>query len=109
MLCDTVAIVKNGRLSETGRLEELRQRAGDHHHLEITVAGADAEAIKRTLTPLEGSSVASTAGGARIEVADEKDVDTVLAAMRRAGGRLVSVQPVKQSLEELFVREATEK
>jgi ABC-2 type transport system ATP-binding protein len=109
VLCDTVAIVKGGRLSETGRLEELRQRTGGHHHLEITVAGADAEAIKRTLTPLDGSHVAPTAGGVRIEVADEKDVDAALAAIRRAGGRLVSVQPVKQSLEELFVREATEK
>src|ERR671939_17481 len=45
VLCDTVAIVKSGRLSHTGRLEELRQRAGDQPHLEITVAGADAEAI----------------------------------------------------------------
>src|SRR5256714_1108111 len=105
VLCDTVAIIKSGRLSETGRLEELRGRAGDDHHLEITVAGADAEAIRRALPLLEGSSVAPTAGGARILVADERDVDAALAAIRRAGGRLVSGKPVKQSLEELFMRE----
>ncbi|HEX8650012.1 MAG TPA: ABC transporter ATP-binding protein [Pyrinomonadaceae bacterium] len=109
VLCDTVGIVKSGRLSETGRLEELRRLEGDNHHLEITVAGAEAEAIKSALPLLEGSSVAPTAGGARIEVADEKDVDAALAAIRRAGGLLVSVQPVKQSLEELFVRETTDK
>ena len=109
VLCDTVAIVKGGRLSETGRLEELRARAGDASRLEVVVAGTDAEAIKSALPLLEGSSVTHTAGGARVEVADEKDVDTVLAAMRRAGGRLVSVQPIKQSLEELFVRETEEK
>ena len=108
VLCDTVAIIKSGRLSQTGRLEELRQRAGDQHRLEITVAGADAEAIKRELPHMEGSSVAPTAGGARIEVDDERHVDAALAAIRRAGGRLISVQPVKQSLEELFVRETTE-
>jgi ABC-2 type transport system ATP-binding protein len=109
VLCDTVAIVKSGRLSETGRLEELRRLSADNQHLEITVAGAEAEAIRSALPLLEGASVAPTAGGARIEVADEKDVDAALAAIRRAGGRLVSVQPVKQSLEELFVREPTGK
>jgi ABC-2 type transport system ATP-binding protein len=109
VLCDTVAIVRRGRLGETGRLEELRRRAGDNHHLEIVVAGADAETIKHELPALEGSGVSPTAGGARVEVADEKDVDVALLAVRRAGGRLVSVQPVKQSLEELFVRETEEK
>jgi ABC-2 type transport system ATP-binding protein len=107
VLCDTVAIVKRGRLAETGRLEELRGRAGDVSRLEIIVAGTDAETIKSALLILEGLSVTHTAGGARIEVADEKDVDAALAAIRRAGGRLVSVQPIKQSLEELFVRETT--
>jgi ABC-2 type transport system ATP-binding protein len=109
VLCDTVAIVKRGRLSETGRLEDLRQSAGDTSRLEVVVAGTDAETIKSALSPLEGLSVTHTAGGARIEVANEKDVDAVLAAMRRTSGRLVSVQPLKQSLEELFVRETEEK
>jgi hypothetical protein len=36
---------------------------------------------------------------------EEKDIDKVLQITREAGGRLVSVQPVKQSLEELFVKE----
>lgn len=107
VLCDTVAIVKRGRLAETGRLEELRGRAGDNSRLEIVVAGTDAETIKSALPLLEGLSVTRTPGGARIEVADEKDVDVTLAAIRRAGGRLVSAQPVKQSLEELFMRDET--
>jgi hypothetical protein len=41
----------------------------------------------------------------RIEVADERDVDAALAAVRHGGARLVSVQPVRQSLEDLFVPE----
>jgi hypothetical protein len=36
-------------------------------------------------------------------VADESDVDEVVRAIRTAGGRLVSVQPMRQSLEDLFV------
>ncbi|MBV9959815.1 MAG: ABC transporter ATP-binding protein [Acidobacteria bacterium] len=107
VLCDRVAIMRQGRLAETGRLEELRARASDKLRIEITVAGADAAAIAEKLPALDGASVAPTAGGARVEVADERDVDAALAAVRQAGGRLVSVQPVKQSLEELFVRETT--
>lgn len=107
VLCDRVAIMRGGRLAETGRLEDLRSRGEDKHRVEINVAGATVAAIAGKLADMEGASVSQTAGGASIEVASERDVDTVLAALRGAGGRLVSVQPVKQSLEELFVRETT--
>ncbi|HEX8176833.1 MAG TPA: ABC transporter ATP-binding protein [Pyrinomonadaceae bacterium] len=106
VLCDRVAILKRGRLVEQGRLEELRSKAGDDHRIEITVAGAGAQAIEQHLAELSGASVMTTASGARIEVADELDVDRAIQALRLAGGRLVSVQPVRQSLEELFMREA---
>jgi len=36
-------------------------------------------------------------------VPDETHVDAVLVALRKAGGSLVSVQQVRQSLEELFI------
>ncbi|HKR01759.1 MAG TPA: ABC transporter ATP-binding protein [Pyrinomonadaceae bacterium] len=108
VLCDRVAILNRGRLAETGRLEELRERAGDGHRIEITVAGTDAEKLSQVLPALDGVQITPTAGGARIEVADERDVDAALAALRSVGGRLVSVQPVRQSLEELFVREMTD-
>jgi ABC-2 type transport system ATP-binding protein len=109
VLCDRVAIMRSGRLAETGRLEELRQRAGEQGRVEILVAGARAEQILHALPILKDAHITQTAVGARIEVADESDVDAALAALRKAGGRLVSVQPVRQSLEELFVRETVEK
>lgn len=109
VLCDRVAILNRGRLAETGRLEELRARAGEDHRLEITVTNVRADEIKRDFPELMNAQVTATAAGARIEVADERDVDAVLATLRRAGGRLISVQPVRQSLEELFVREMTDK
>jgi ABC-2 type transport system ATP-binding protein len=105
VLCDRAAILKRGRLAETGTLEELRRSAGGDNRIEITVAGVSADQLSTDFPTFEGAQIDSTAGGARIEVADEKDVDAALAALRRAGGRLVSVQPVRQSLEELFVRE----
>ncbi|HYE64663.1 MAG TPA: hypothetical protein VD966_03710, partial [Pyrinomonadaceae bacterium] len=105
VLCDRAAILKRGRLTHMGSLEQLHQRAGDSSRMEIVVAGADAETIAQGLSTLEGSAVTPTAGGARIEIEDEKVTDVALAAIRRAGGRLISVQPIRQSLEELFVRE----
>jgi len=110
VLCDRVAILSRGRLAETGRLEELRERAGGgSHHIEIMVAGTDAEKLSSVFPALEGAQITSTAGGARIELADECDVDAALVALRQVGGRLISVQPVRQSLEELFVREVKDK
>jgi ABC-2 type transport system ATP-binding protein len=107
VLCDRVGIMRRGRLAEVGRLEELRRLAGDENRIEILIAGADAEAISQAGVLPQGAQVSASPGGARIEVSDEREVDAVLAAVRRAGGRLVSVQPVKHSLEELFVRETT--
>lgn len=105
VLCDRVAILNRGRLSETGTLEELRERAGDDRRIEITIAGTTFEKLSSVFPELDGAQITPTAAGARIEVASEQDVDAALAALRRAGGRLISVQPVRQSLEELFVRE----
>jgi ABC-2 type transport system ATP-binding protein len=108
VLCDRVAIMRRGRLAETGRLEDLRARAGESGRVEILAAGTSAESILQVMPVIEDAHITPTTVGARIEVADERDVDAALAALRQAGGRLVSVQPVRQSLEELFVRETTQ-
>jgi ABC-2 type transport system ATP-binding protein len=110
VLCDRVAILNRGRLSEMGTLEELRARTGDDQRIEITIAGASAEKLAEGFPALDvAPQITPTAAGARIEVATERDVDAMLAALRQVGGRLISVQPVRQSLEELFVREVENK
>jgi ABC-2 type transport system ATP-binding protein len=101
ILCDRVAILRNGRLAHHGRLDELRQEA-DHHMVEIVASGASLELLANELSPAE-FTLSATAGGVRIQVPDESYVDAALAALRKTGGALVSVQPVRQSLEELFV------
>jgi ABC-2 type transport system ATP-binding protein len=101
VLCDRVAILKRGRLAQTGSLAELR--TGKEGAVEVIAAGANAEALRRELGP--NISLTITAGGLRIVVPQESDVDAVIAAMRKSGGKLVSVQQVQMSLEELFLEE----
>jgi ABC-2 type transport system ATP-binding protein len=101
ILCDRVAILRNGQLAHLGRLDDLRQKAA-HHMVEIVVSGASLESLASELSSAQ-FVLSATAGGVRIQVPDESYVDAALAALRKQGGALVSVQPVRQSLEELFV------
>ena len=99
VLCDNVAILKKGRLAHAGSLDELGAR--ESNLIEIVATGADENTLRASLDA--GTQVLAHASGLRIHVQDEKDVDAVIAAVRKANGKLVSVQPVRQSLEELFV------
>jgi ABC-2 type transport system ATP-binding protein len=103
VLCDRAAIMKGGRLAQVGQLEDLRQ--GESTRIEVIASGTDPKTLSIYLSAESGARISSSAAGVRIEIADEKNVDSVLAALRKASGRLVSVQPVRQSLEELFTDE----
>jgi hypothetical protein len=59
--------------------------------------------LEEALRKVDGARVMGTPAGARIDVPSECEVDDALAAARVCGARLVSVQPVRQSLEDLFV------
>lgn len=104
-LCDNVAILRKGKLAATGKLDELLADAGEKQSFEVSIQGVSAENLNGVTASIAGSSISAKASGAVVTVADESDVEKVLAAARPLGGHLVSVQPVRQSLEELFVRE----
>lgn len=103
-LCDEVAILRKGKLSASGSLNELLSRE-DTRALEISVQGVSADAIREEIEFIAGATLTSKPNGANILVLDESDIDAVLEVTRQKGGRLASIHPVKQSLEELFVRE----
>jgi ABC-2 type transport system ATP-binding protein len=103
VLCDRVAILKHGRLAQVGQLNQLRQR--ESNRIEIMAAGATAEEVSAQVAPDLDAAITNTPSGLRIEIAEEANVDAVLTALRRTGGKLISVQPVLQSLEELFLDE----
>jgi len=100
VLCDRVAILNRGQLAQVGYLDELRRTTESPNRMEVMATGTDAETLKQHLPETE---IAPTSRGLRIEISSEDEIDRVLAGLRKVGGKVVSVQPVKQSLEELFL------
>ncbi len=107
-LCDEVAILRNGKLAASGNLNDLLSDSGESRVLEISVQGVAGETIAEQIDLIAGASLRVKPNGAIIQVLDESDIEAVLKITRENGGRLASIQPVKQSLEELFVKETTE-
>ncbi len=104
-LCDNVAILRKGKLAATGRLDDLLMQSGETQQFEIVIKGVAAENLTEKIANVAGATISAKANGANIQVLDENDIEKVLQISKNVGGSLVSVQPVKQSLEELFVRE----
>jgi ABC-2 type transport system ATP-binding protein len=104
VLCDRAAILQRGTLAHIGRLADLRMAAGGTRAMEVVVSTASANlaGLKSEVEKLSGARLLPTPGGARLEVASERDVDAALSAVRASGATLVSVQPVGNPLEELF-------
>jgi ABC-2 type transport system ATP-binding protein len=105
VLCDRVAILKGGRLAQVGFLDELRQLVTGRRVVEVVLTGVDEATLQPHLPADNAFLVNSTPAGLRIELKDEKEVDPVITALRKTGGKLVSVQPLRQSLEELFLNQ----
>ena len=104
-LCDEVAILRNGKLAAVGNLEQLLTTSGEKRGFEIGVGGISEEVIKPLLKDVADIEILDEANGVMVVVQNENSIEAVLAATRTAGGKLISVQRVKQSLEELFVRQ----
>ena len=104
-LCDNVAILRNGKLAATGKLDDLLTQSGEMQSFEILLKGVTAESLQAEIDKISGATLMAKPNGASIQVSDENDIEKILLISRKTGGSLVSVQPVKQSLEELFVKE----
>ena len=100
VLCDRVAILKKGKLAQVGFLDELRRTSEGPNRMEVMATGTDAATLKQHLP---NTDLTPTPRGLRIEISSEDEIEGVLGALRKAGGKIVSIQPIKQSLEELFL------
>jgi ABC-2 type transport system ATP-binding protein len=100
-MCDRVAILNRGRLVESGRLSEILKTRSNE--IEVVVSSVN----EQTLDELRMwvIEVEPTPGGARVRLQSDRDIAPLLDVIHRVNGRLVSVSPARESLEDFFVRE----
>jgi ABC-2 type transport system ATP-binding protein len=99
-LCDRVALLRAGRLLSVGRLDQILSM--EIAHFEVLATGITGPAADRIGS--ETRRIERLAERVRIEV-EESGLHDVLREVDGAGGRILSVQPIRQSLEKLFLKE----
>lgn len=100
-LCDRVAIIHLGELRRVGAVAELT--ASVHGEVEIMWQGATVPQAIRAM-----GAECHIAGDTRRVVVPEENQDAVLDALRRDGLRMISVTPVRVSLEDYFMTQLQE-
>ena len=102
VLCDRVAMILKGRLVACGRVNDLLDQ-GAHHQVELIVDRLTPEGLDH-LRPLTDKVVMQ---GDRMLVVlkSQQQVAGALEIIRAAKASLVSLNPQKGSLEDLFIRE----
>ena len=98
-LCDRVAILNNGQLEGCGELREILRLGAST--TELTLENPT-EAFLEELRPLVVSMV-RTGDRVRLEIHEEANIGKVLALSLRAKIKVISLNPVKMSLEDYFL------
>ncbi|HEV2348383.1 MAG TPA: ABC transporter ATP-binding protein [Terriglobia bacterium] len=101
MLCDRVAILNRGRMQGCGELKEM---------LALGIASTEIVVVspqQNLLDELKACGGACVRTGERVRVAipKESEVSTALNKILQAGVEVVSVNPVKMSLEDYFMEQ----
>jgi ABC-2 type transport system ATP-binding protein len=104
-LCSRVAVVAGGRLAATGRLNDIL--AFEVRGWELVMTDVTPEVLAR-LAPAARRTTEISPGRYTIELATDHPPERVLADLIATGARLVSLNPVRDTLEDYFVRQVAE-
>lgn len=94
-ICDRVAIVIDGTVRATGEVRDLVARKVEAY--EATFVGANPERLK---TRVLGTHTGSDASWVRVA---SEDRDELIGELTAAGAQLVSLTPVRSSLEDFLL------
>ena len=99
MTCDQVAILKNGKVVRQGKIDDLLAAPSTVNMKIGNVSPSLIKALQslaRTVT-VDGENVAAT-------ITDEAIIPDLVTAVVAEHGRLMSLVPMRESLEDLFIR-----
>ncbi len=103
-LCSRVAILAKGRLVASGSLTDML--AFQMKGWELVVSGAS-DALIAALAPRSRHVAPLGEGRYTLEVSLDTAPDRLLAELSAAGATLVSINPVRETLEDFFVQQVT--
>jgi ABC-2 type transport system ATP-binding protein len=102
VLCDRVGVILGGKLRDVGRLHDLLSPRVKSVEGRLLVPAAARER-------LQGAAVLSRDGDELgLSFPDEATADAVIRAVVAAGGRVLSLAPHRETLEDFFVRRLEE-
>ena len=99
-LCSRVGILVGGRLVSTGRLNEMLafKVAG----WELVASGIEPAAFDQLGVEVRGVTRIAD-GRCAVDLAPECEPERVIALVRELGGRLISINPLRATLEDVFL------
>ena len=103
-LCSRVAILAKGRLVTTGRLTEIL--AFQAHGWELVVSHVG-DALVPMIQSRARRLVRISEGQYALELALDPPPDRLVAELGGAGAKLVSLNPIRETLEDFFVQQVT--
>jgi ABC-2 type transport system ATP-binding protein len=102
LLCDRVAIIKQGQLSAYGRLNELLEPK--ERRVEVELSDVN-DALREQLEKM-GFSVQSKERELTLVLHGDERLPSVIETAMKNGARVIGIRPHRDTLEDLFLRQA---
>lgn len=102
MICDRVAIIVNGKIINQGALQDLISEKT--HFTEVVFSGVDPREFESLAERLSDQS-----GRTLLKVFEEKNIEKVLELIQSKKGKIHSLIPRTETLEDLFVEAVKQK
>src|SRR3954462_10894898 len=104
-LCRRVAVVAGGRLAASGTLADIL--AFEVHGWELVMAGLSPDVVSRLASRVRRATEISP-GRYSLEIPQDQQPERLLPELSAGGASLISINPVRDSLEDFFVQRVAE-